>query len=148
MSSPEDEAGSSKRRRLNVKAEKVDASRAAAVPSTLTATFARDPLSTIQPSPAPASNGRVRDRSASQLNGYEQPYDDEAGPLAKGPKKEEPVELDLDGVVQREAAGAEDDSDADPDASIDDGDGLMADLSAEARERLAMRDADGCVVRS
>lgn len=145
MSSPEENAGSSKRRRLNggrlVKAERVESS---------TATLTRDSSSTVQPSPAP-SKGRVREQSASRVNGYGHSEDDDevrALSVTKRPKKEEPVELDLDGaVIKREAAGV-DDSDDDPDGPIDDGDGLMADLSPEARERLAMRDADGCVSRT
>jgi hypothetical protein len=150
MSSPED-AGSSKRRRLNgdgvVKAERVAAAASGTAPST--SNGARDSSSTVRPSPAP--NGRARERSSSHINGHERPEEEEddegsAPPVAKRPKKEEPVERKLADVVKHEpAAAAGDDSDADPDGPIDDGDGLMADLSAEARERLAMRDADGYV---
>lgn len=138
MSSPED-SFPSKRRKLNcngvVKAERVGER-----PSTATATGSS---STLQMSP----KGKGRDRSVSNAtNGVEEAdeFEGSVPPAAKRAKKEEPAEVDMDDVKPEQAAngGGEDDDD---DGTIDDGDGTMADLSPEAKERLAMRDADGCV---
>lgn len=61
-------------------------------------------------------------------------------PSRKGKERQQDDETEEEEMVVKD-----DLDDSDDEGPLDDGDGLMADLSEEAKERLAMRDADGWV---